>query len=103
MKQAQQHKIKIAGQEWDDRYYYNPNSMIHGTAKGAFGGPGVKQETLLRLELDRMRDFIEFLFEHSEHCDHITFSEAWQEFEIHEAKTSMIADKKREYRKKLKE
>lgn len=31
--------------------------------------------------LERMGDFIEFLFEHSEHCDHITYSDAYAEFE----------------------
>ena len=31
-------------------------------------------------------DFIEWLFEHSEHCDHISYNEAWQEFEEWEAK-----------------
>lgn len=31
-------------------------------------------------------DFIEFLFEHSEHCDHITYNEAWEEFQAWQEK-----------------
>lgn len=34
-----------------------------------------------RLMTEGLRDFIEFLFDHSEHCDHITYQEAWDEFQ----------------------
>jgi hypothetical protein len=34
----------------------------------------------LKVQVARMSDFIEYLFEHSEHCDHITYNEAWEEF-----------------------
>lgn len=30
--------------------------------------------------IEDMQNFIEYLFEHSEHCDHILQSEAWEEF-----------------------
>lgn len=33
-----------------------------------------------------MGDFIEWLFDHSEHCDHITYNEAWEEFKQWEEK-----------------
>lgn len=32
-------------------------------------------------EIQSLRDFIEWLFEVSEHCDHITQSEAWDEYD----------------------
>lgn len=38
----------------------------------------------LRLGMSRRGDFIEWLFDHSEHCDHIPYSEAWKEFELWE-------------------
>ncbi len=94
---------KIAGKKWDTRHIYNPNSVTHRMRKAAFGGPSIKSETILRLELERLRDFVAFLFDHSEHCDHISHSDAWQEFEIYESKTSMEADKIRAHRKKLKD
>jgi hypothetical protein len=94
--------VKVAGRKWNTGYHYHPNSIIHGMAKPVTGGPGIKTETLLRLEIERMRDFIEFLFDHSEHCDHISHADAWKEFEIYEAKTSHQANRIREYRKKLK-
>lgn len=34
----------------------------------------------LRIAMSRKDDFVEWLFEHSEHCDHIPYSEAWEEF-----------------------
>lgn len=102
MENKDSHVVKVAGQKWDSRYHYQPNSLLHGLAKTHAGGPRIKPETLLRVELERMRDFIEFLFDHSEHCDHISFSDAWKEFEIYESKTSIIADKIREHRAKLK-
>jgi len=37
-------------------------------------------------QLERYRDFIEYLFEHSVHCDQIPLSEAWEEFEQYENK-----------------
>lgn len=37
----------------------------------------------LRRELELNRDFIEWLFDHSEHCDHISFSDAWDQFETY--------------------
>lgn len=35
----------------------------------------------LRLSIERTRDFISWLFDESEHCDHIPYLEAWKEFE----------------------
>lgn len=40
----------------------------------------------LFLQNERKGDFLEWLFEHSEHCDHISQSEAWEEFEAWEEK-----------------
>lgn len=34
----------------------------------------------MRDGFERRGDFIEWLFEHSEHCNHISYSEAWEEF-----------------------
>lgn len=39
-----------------------------------------------RYNVERMNDFIEWLFDVSEHCDHITRGEAFQEFEEWEEK-----------------
>lgn len=33
-----------------------------------------------RDRIERFRDFLAYLFEHSEHCDHISQSDAWEEF-----------------------
>ncbi len=73
---------------------YSPNSIAHGS-----GLLGAKRETLLTLELERLKDFVDFLFDHSEHCDHISQSEAWNEFEIYEIKNSFYADNIRAKRK----
>ena len=37
-------------------------------------------------QIEEVRDFIYWLFEESEHCDHITFDEAMKEFEEWELK-----------------
>lgn len=79
----------------EERRLYYPNSIHHGAPMSR-----MKRETILSLENGRLIDFIEFLFEHSEHCDHISQSEAWKEFEIYERKTSFLADKIREKRRK---
>jgi len=66
---------------------FDPNSINHGWPNcGHFSN-----ETLFKIEIAKLTDFIEFLFEHSEHCDHITQTEAWNEFDLYQ------------YNKKLKE
>jgi len=40
----------------------------------------------LMLANERKADFIMYLFDESEHCDHITYNEAWEEFEQWENK-----------------
>lgn len=64
---------------------YMPNSVNHG-----FVIPRFSTEVLLKLECERLRDFIEFLFDHSEHCDHISHNEAWDEFTEYELKTHKV-------------
>jgi hypothetical protein len=61
---------------------YNPNSVYHGYIT-------LSKERRLMAEIGRLTDFIEFLFEHSEHCDHISQSDAWSEFEQYEFKEYM--------------
>jgi hypothetical protein len=63
----------------DQQLLYSPNSIWHGMPL-----KGMTPETMLKQELERMRDFVEYLFEHSEHCNHISQSEAWAEFEVYE-------------------
>lgn len=76
-----------------------PNSIYHGMELNSTTG---RLPLILRMEVEQLRDFIEFLFDHSEHCDHISHADAWKEFKIYEAKTSMMADRVREHRRKLK-
>lgn len=38
------------------------------------------------MAIERAWDFINYLFDESEHCDHITVKEAWEEFEEWENK-----------------
>jgi hypothetical protein len=45
----------------------------------------------LILERERVWDFVNYLFDESEHCDHISLREAWEEFEAWQDK--MISDK----------
>ena len=63
---------------------YAPNSMYHGMKIN--GQLPISDIALARIEISRLTDFIEFLFEHSVHCDHITQSNAWREFEEFEFK-----------------
>lgn len=65
----------------ENHLIYAPNSIWHGTK--AYTSHH-KKETLLRIEVGRLNDFIDFLFEHSEHCDHISQRDAWIEFEEYE-------------------
>ncbi len=53
-----------------------PNSIQYGMPVNR-----MSKETLMNIHMNRMIDFIDFLFNHSVHCDHITQSEAWEEFE----------------------
>jgi len=64
----------------DNNLMYNPNSIWHGTLfiHGRF-----KVETLLKHQVENMNDFLEYLFEQSEHLDHITYNEAYEEFEVY--------------------
>lgn len=66
---------------------YAPHSIYHGMEIHSTNGRlPFSNETLLRIELSRLTDFVEFLFEHSEHCDHITHREAYKEFLRYENK-----------------
>ena len=56
---------------------YAPNSINHGWKNGGH----FKTETLLRTEVGRLYDFIDFLFSDIEYCDHANESEAWDEFD----------------------
>jgi hypothetical protein len=55
---------------------YAPNSVWHGSKNGGHH----KDTTLLKIEIGRLHDFIDFLFEDREYCDHANESEAWDEF-----------------------
>lgn len=55
---------------------YAPNSIWHGSPIANHS-----KYSLQNIEISRLNDFIDFLFEHSEHCDHISQPEAWKEFE----------------------
>lgn len=58
---------------------YCPNSVYHGAP--VRGNPlNLSREAVLTADVGMLTDFIEFLFEHSEHCDHIEQPEAWDEF-----------------------
>lgn len=61
---------------------YAPNSVYHFDRSG-------KEVVHLKIAYERLNDFIEFLFDHSEHCDHISRSDAWKEFEEYEYKNRM--------------
>lgn len=58
---------------------YAPNSIYHGSSI-----EGMSKETKLITEIAALNDFIDFLFEHSEHCDHISQRKAWDEFRQYE-------------------
>lgn len=62
---------------------YSPNSIYHGAVTVR-----MSEKARLKASRERLSDFIEFLFEHSEHCDHISQSDAWKEFEQYEFKTN---------------
>jgi hypothetical protein len=64
-----------------DGLKYCPGSIYHGASKRY-----LSKEAVLKMQIERLNDFIEFLFEHSEHCDHISQSDAWDEFEQYEFK-----------------
>ena len=67
-----------------DGAFYCPNSIYHGASKRM--GAASYEDVQNKAEVARLTDFIEYLFEHSEHCDHITQSDAWSEFEQWEFK-----------------
>lgn len=71
------------------RIVYAPRDMWHGS-KMAFHS----DKMLSKIELGRLDDFLEYLFEHSEHCNHIAQSEAWKEFEQWELKQAILDSKK---------
>ncbi len=72
---------KIKSEFSEQGLVYAPNSVYHGSSVKS-----LSDKAALTVEVNRLSDFIEFLFEHSDHCDHITQSEAWKEFEIYEVK-----------------
>lgn len=55
---------------------YCPNSIYHGSLL-----KGMSKERKVNSQVERMENFLDYLFNHSEHCDHIMQSEAWKEFE----------------------
>lgn len=59
------------------------NSVYHGCP--IRGQLPLSPLTLATNESHTLNDFIEFLFEHSEHCDHISQKDAWKEFFIYQA------------------
>ena len=65
----------------DNNLYYCPNSIWHGSLyiHGRF-----KKETLLTAKIEDTNDFLHFLFEESEHCDHITHAKAYEQYEVNE-------------------
>ena len=66
---------------------YSPNSVMHGWPRYGIAAP--RKEAQAKNNYERLTDFVEFLFEHSEHCDHISQREAWHEFELYELKESL--------------
>lgn len=65
---------------------YAPNSIWHGWPNNGHHDP----KTILTIEKERLADFLNFLFNESEHCDHISYSNAWQEFEEFEHEQSKL-------------
>ena len=63
---------------------YAPKSIYHGTK--ITGILSIGKESIQAIEISRLTDFIEYLFDHSEHCDHISQPDAWMEFCKWEAK-----------------
>lgn len=84
-------------------FIYSPNSIHHGLKLYSGNRPSLSREAILTMQVARLDDFLEFLFDHSEHCDHISYGDAWKEFEIFEAKDSHSAQRVREHRKKMRE
>ena len=92
------------GKENEHSLIYSPNSIYHGMEIHSSNGRlPLSDIVLLKIETERLRDFIEFLFEHSEHCDHISQKDAWNEFEIYEIKNSRYRKMIKEKRKKIRE
>ncbi len=60
----------------DTGFVYAPGSVYH-----ALPIKSLPQGILDRIEIGRLTDFLEYLFEHSQHCDHISQPDAWKEFE----------------------
>lgn len=67
---------------------YEPRGIWHGSFLSYHS-----KLTLKQIELGRLDDFLEYLFEHSEHCDHITQSDAYKEFEQWEMKQAILEQK----------
>lgn len=65
----------------ENHLVYAPNSIRHGMKVYS---ELQSKETILRIEIARLNGFIEYLFEYSEHCDHISQTDAWDEFEKYE-------------------
>jgi len=58
---------------------YAPRSIWHGASLRYMSKP-----TLLNIELERMRDFVDFLFSSKEYIDWCGQDEAWEDFEKYE-------------------
>lgn len=74
---------------------YAPNSVYH-LCPIIGNRLNLSKEAVLTAEVAALTDFIDFLFEHSEHCDHITQREAWNEFREFEYKEIMKKESEKE-------
>lgn len=75
-----QEEIKKEQEEFrEDHLIWCPWSINHGMEIGS-----VPVTIHNKIEIANLNDFIEFLFEHSEHCDHISQSDAWDEFLVYQ-------------------
>ena len=72
----------------EEGFIYAPNSIYHGSK--IYSHEIGDQLINCNIEKHRLIDFLEFLFDHSEHCDHITQPDAWAEFVEYEAKDSWV-------------
>ena len=69
---------------------YAPGSIYHGQKLHDPNRMPFDPAMILKIELARLQAFIEYLFGHSEHCDHILFSEAYEEFQKWEHETQVL-------------
>lgn len=70
---------------------YAPHSINHGYKIHDPQRLPFATETLLKIEIARLTDFIDFLFSDKEYCDHANESEAWDEFEQWEYRQILLS------------